>query len=79
MGFYFRSAIPTSFSEVSECDAGLFTEFFHAMLDKGIYLAPSAFEAGFISASHDDQVIRETLDAAEQAFDSLARRNAPRG
>jgi glutamate-1-semialdehyde 2,1-aminomutase len=41
------------------------------MLDRGVYLAPSAFEAGFVSSAHDDTAILETLDAAEQAFASL--------
>jgi hypothetical protein len=47
-GLYFRASVPTSYAEVMACDKGAFNRFFHAMLDAGIYLAPSAFEAGFV-------------------------------
>lgn len=70
-GLYFRERIPTTLAEVSECDIELFKKFFHAMLIKGIYFAPSAFEAGFVSATHDDDVINATLDAAEEVFAKL--------
>lgn len=70
-GLYFNEKIPTSFAEVSASDVELFKKFFHAMLIKGVYFAPSAFEAGFVSATHDDQVIRATLDIAEEAFAKL--------
>jgi glutamate-1-semialdehyde 2,1-aminomutase len=58
----------THFSDVMACDVARFNRFFHAMLDEGVYLAPSAFEAGFVSAAHDDAVITATLDAASRAF-----------
>jgi glutamate-1-semialdehyde 2,1-aminomutase len=51
-----------------QCDKTRFNQFFHAMLDAGIYLAPSAFEAGFVSAQHDDAIIESTLSAARIAF-----------
>lgn len=70
-GMYFRATIPTSFAEVSTCNAEMFKKFFHTMLIKGIYFAPSAFEAGFVSAAHDDSVIQTTLDTAEQVFAHL--------
>ncbi len=50
-----------------------FREFFHLMLDAGIYLAPSAFEAGFISSAHSDAEIEATLNAAEHAFAQLSK------
>jgi len=53
---------------VMACDKDRFNRFFHAMLDAGIYLAPSAFEAGFTSAAHTDADIGETIAAAESAF-----------
>jgi glutamate-1-semialdehyde 2,1-aminomutase len=53
------------------CDVNLFKRFFHAMLDKGVYFAPSAFEAGFVSSAHDDAVIQATLDIAEEVFAKL--------
>ena len=70
-GIYFREGVPTTFEEVSESDVERFKKFFHAMLIRGVYLAPSAFEAGFVSSTHDDAVIQATLDAAEEAFASL--------
>lgn len=56
------------FDQVMRCDSERFGRFFHAMLDEGIYLAPSAFEAGFISSAHGDEEIDKTLVAAEKAF-----------
>ena len=70
-GLYFRESIPTTFEEVSSCDVELFKKFFHGMLIKGVYFAPSAFEAGFISSAHDDAVIQTTLDVAEEVFAKL--------
>jgi len=70
-GIYFTEAVPSSLADVSTADIERFKKFFHAMLIKGVYFAPSAFEAGFVSAAHDDQVIQETLDIAEQAFSKL--------
>ena len=70
-GLYFRETIPTGFAEVSDVNHDAFKTFFHAMLDNGVHLAPSAFEAGFVSACHDDAIIAQTLDAAEKAFAKL--------
>jgi glutamate-1-semialdehyde 2,1-aminomutase len=67
-GLYFRASPPTSFAEVMQCDRERFNRFFHAMLQRGVYLAPSAYEAGFISASHGDAEIDMTLAAAREAF-----------
>lgn len=58
----------STFAQVMQCDQGLFKRFFHAMLDQGVYLAPSAFEAGFVSAAHADEVIDRTLDIAEEVM-----------
>ncbi len=60
-----------NFDHVSNSNVDKFNRFFHAMLDAGVYLAPSAFEAGFISAAHDAEAIQYTLDAAESAFATL--------
>ncbi len=54
------------------CDQARFVAFFHGMLDEGVYLAPSAFEAGFVSSAHDEAAIAATLDAAERVFATLA-------
>ena len=60
-----------NFEQVSGCNIDAFNSFFHSMLDAGINLAPSAYEAGFLSSAHTDQDINDTLDAAAQAFKSL--------
>jgi len=70
-GLYFREAPPVSFAEVMQCDRNRFNKFFHAMLEQGIYLAPSAYEAGFVSAAHGDAEIDATLAAARKAFGEL--------
>lgn len=72
-GIYFRGSCPTSFKEVMECDSERFKTFFHAMLDNGVYLAPSIYEAGFVSITHDDSVITRTLEAADKAFAEVKR------
>ncbi len=69
-GLYFRASCPNSYAEVMECDKDAFNRFFHAMLDAGHYLAPSAFEAGFVSAAHSADDIADTVAAAEAIFDS---------
>ncbi|CAM5202432.1 glutamate-1-semialdehyde 2,1-aminomutase [Oligella ureolytica] len=62
-GIYFRDSVPTNFVETSDSDIKAFNNFFHSMLDNGVHLAPSAFEAGFISAADRDEVIEETITA----------------
>ena len=61
-----------SFEQVMGCNVERFKQYFHLMLDRGIYLAPSAFEAGFLSAAHGEKEIQVTLDAASAAFSQLA-------
>jgi glutamate-1-semialdehyde 2,1-aminomutase len=70
-GLYFRAACPASYAEVMQSDKARFARFFHAMLDEGVYLAPSAFEAGFVSGTHDDAVIDASIEAAARAFGKL--------
>src|SRR3546814_9825712 len=68
-GLYFNDAKHiTSYADVMRSDAECFKRFFHAMLKRGVYLAPSAFEAGFVSTRHGDDEIVRTLDAAAEAF-----------
>jgi len=69
-GLYFRATPPASYAEVMQCDRERFNRFFHAMLEQGVYLAPSAYEAGFVSAAHGDAEIDATLAAARSAFTS---------
>jgi glutamate-1-semialdehyde 2,1-aminomutase len=71
-GIYFRPLPPTSFAEVMECNRERFNRFFHEMLARGVYLAPSAYEAGFVSAAHGTTEIEATLAAARAAFAALA-------
>jgi glutamate-1-semialdehyde 2,1-aminomutase len=71
-GIYFAESVPTRFADVTRCDVKRFNAFFHAMLDAGVYFAPSAYEAGFVSIAHDDKVIDETLSAAHAVFAALA-------
>ena len=72
-GFYFSAAIPRSFAEVKLANQELFKQFFHLMLEDGVFFAPSMFEAGFICAKHTPEVIERTLTAANKAFTKLAR------
>ncbi|RFC34081.1 MAG: glutamate-1-semialdehyde 2,1-aminomutase [Candidatus Nitrotoga sp. LAW] len=67
-GLYFRATPPTSYAEVMTCDKEAFNRFFHAMLDEGIYMAPSAFEAGFVSSAHTSADIEQTIAAARKIF-----------
>ena len=71
-GLYFRTAAPETYGEVMECDKEAFNRFFHAMLVKGVYFAPSAFEAGFVSAAHTAADIDETVAVAAKIFEQLA-------
>lgn len=71
-GFFFTEAKEvTNFSDVVKCDAEKFKKFFHLMLAEGIYFAPSAFEAGFLSLAHTDKDIEVSLQAAKRAFSKL--------
>ena len=70
-GIYFSKNVPTSFDEVMKSDKEAFNRFFHLMLDEGVYLAPSAFEAGFVSAAHSKEDIDTTIAAAKRSFAKL--------
>ena len=70
-GLYFSEKCPTSFAEIMQSDKAAFNKFFHSMLDAGIYLGPSAFEAGFVSAAHTDEDIALTIEIAKKSFQSL--------
>ena len=73
-GLYFTDAKSiTTFDDVKKCDIERFKTFFHLMLKEGVYLAPSAYEAGFMSSAHGEKEIAKTLAAAEKAFAALAQ------
>jgi len=72
-GFYFTSAVPSSFAEVTQSNIEAFKQFFHAMLDEGVYLAPSAYEAGFTSITHDNAVVEQIINAAQKSFQKIQK------
>jgi len=67
-GLFFTAEKVETYTQATRCDVALFNRFFHAMLNRGVYFAPSAFEAGFMSAAHTEQDIADTLQAARGAF-----------
>jgi glutamate-1-semialdehyde 2,1-aminomutase len=67
-GLFFTAEKVESFAQATAADTALFNRFFHGMLRRGVYLAPSAFEAGFLSAAHSDQDLADTLQAAREAL-----------
>ena len=71
--FFTEEKQVSHFSQVMSCDTERFKHYFHSMLDNGVYLAPSAFEAGFVSSAHGDTEIQLTLDAAEKTFAALPK------
>jgi len=70
-GLYFSATAPNNYAEMMAGDREKFNRFFHMMLDEGVYFAPAAFEAGFVSAQHDEAVIDETIAAARRVFAKL--------
>jgi glutamate-1-semialdehyde 2,1-aminomutase len=70
-GLFFSNQQVNSFEQATQCDLEQFKKFFHGMLDAGIYLAPSAYEAGFVSAAHSEEDLQQTIDAAAKVLKSL--------
>ena len=70
--FFTEDETVSSYKQVTNCDVDRFKAFFHSMLNEGVYLAPSAYEAGFVSGAHTDSDIKQTIDAAAQVFKTLA-------
>ncbi|NNL96452.1 MAG: aspartate aminotransferase family protein, partial [Xanthomonadales bacterium] len=72
-GLFFTDQVEvTTFAEVMNCDIEAFKRFFHGMLEGGVYLAPSAFEAGFVSTAHSEQDIIDTVNAARTTLARMA-------
>ncbi len=67
-GLFFTAEKVETYAQATTCDTALFNRFFHGMLKRGVYLAPSAFEAGFVSIAHDDRIIADTTAAAREAL-----------
>lgn len=72
-GIYCLPTQPRGFSDVMKADQALFNHFFHGMLERGVYFAPSTFEAGFVSIAHDDAAIEKTVGAAREVFAEIAK------
>ncbi len=72
-GLFFSAEQVDTYAQAIACDTAAFNRFFHGMLERGVYFAPSAFEAGFMSAAHDDAIIARTIEAARQAFGAITR------
>ena len=71
-GVFFTDGATGNYEAVMACNAAHFKVFFHGMLERGIYLAPSSFEAGFISAAHTRSDLDHTIDAADEVFALIA-------
>jgi glutamate-1-semialdehyde 2,1-aminomutase len=71
VGFYFTGEPVVDLTSAKTSDVALYGKFFHAMLDRGVYLAPSQFEAGFLSLAHGEAAIDATLEAASEAIEGL--------
>ena len=67
-GFFFFDALPQNYAKVMTTDSKVFNAFFHGLLDRGVYIAPALYEAGFMSAAHSDADIAETVSAAGEVF-----------
>ncbi|MBI3157519.1 MAG: glutamate-1-semialdehyde 2,1-aminomutase [Burkholderiales bacterium] len=72
-GFFFADSLPQDYAAVMATDKERFDRFFHAMLDRGVYLAPAMYEAGFVSAAHSDEDLDATIAAARESFALIAR------
>jgi glutamate-1-semialdehyde 2,1-aminomutase len=71
VGFFFTEGPVTNLTSAKRSDTGLYGRFFHAMLDRGVYLAPSQFEAGFLSTAHRPLDVDATLAAADEALAAI--------
>ena len=70
-GFFTKDPTVTRYNQVMACDNKAFNRFFHTMLESGVYLAPASYEAGFMSSTHGDDDISQTIAAASAAFAGL--------
>ncbi|MCM2342564.1 glutamate-1-semialdehyde 2,1-aminomutase [Rhodoferax sp.] len=73
MGFYLLDTLPSTYSQVMKTDGARFNQLFHGLLDRGVYIAPALYEAGFVSAAHTDADIAETVAAAREIFKLLPK------
>jgi glutamate-1-semialdehyde 2,1-aminomutase len=73
MGFYLLEALPQNYTQVMKTDNARFNQLFHGLLDRGVYIAPALYEAGFVSAAHTDEDIATTVAAAHEVFKTLQK------
>jgi glutamate-1-semialdehyde 2,1-aminomutase len=73
-GFFLLPELPRNYSQVMKSDSAGFNKLFHGLLERGIYIAPALYEAGFVSAAHSEADIAETIDVAREVFRSLSSR-----
>src|SRR5450830_1521103 len=73
MGFYLLDTLPTTYSQVMKTDGARFNQLFHGLLDRGVYIAPALYEAGFVSAAHTDEDIAATVAAAREVFKMISK------
>ncbi len=74
-GIFFLESLPTNYSQIIKFNNANFNKFFHLMLDEGVYFAPSAFEAGFISSDHNEIIIDETLKKVKNVLEKMSKEN----
>ena len=70
-GFFLLDALPQNYGQVMKTDGARFNTLFHGLLDRGVYIAPALYEAGFVSAAHTDEDIAQTVSIARDVFKSL--------
>ncbi|HHW4675694.1 MAG TPA: aspartate aminotransferase family protein, partial [Xylella fastidiosa subsp. pauca] len=75
-GLFFTDQQVETYAQATACNTDRFNRFFHAMLQRGVFFAPSAYEAGFISSAHSPDIIEATLEAARAAFQTIANEAA---
>ena len=72
-GFFLFDALPQNYAQVMKTDSARFNQLFHGLLDRGVYIAPALFEAGFVSAAHTDEDIAASVQAAHEVFKLLLK------
>jgi glutamate-1-semialdehyde 2,1-aminomutase len=70
-GFFLLDALPQNYPQVMKTDGARFNQLFHGLLDRGVYIAPALYEAGFVSAAHTDADLAETVSLAREVFKLL--------
>jgi len=70
-GFFFIDQKVETYAQATACDIAAFNRFFHGMLERGVFLAPSAYEAGFMSSAHTPEIVAQTLEAASDTLRTL--------